>query len=151
MDHHTILWISSSRNSYTGWASVFTDPDIQVLRVNELEYTLGQFAHMQIDLVILEAGGIVKDDIDLCCRLRKRFDSPLILLTTNVTEDFAVAAYGAGVDECILGHISPDLLRAKVGARIRSIERMARDPAPLPPEVDYLMKQPVDDVHRFGH
>ena len=104
-----------------------------VLHVSELDLSLGQFEHTDLDIVLVEASGIARDDIDLCYRLRQRFDIPLMLITKNVTEDFAVAAYKAGVDECISGHISTDLLRAKVGACIRWIERVRRQPESEPP------------------
>ena len=119
-----VLWISSGPNRYQAWESVFDKTDIQVQRVDELNLSMRQIDEADIDVVLVDASGIIQDDIDLCRRLRKRFDFSLILITPNLTEEFAVAAYNVGIDDCISGHISPALLRAKVDARIRFLERM---------------------------
>ena len=124
----TILWISSGPNRYPQWRSVFEKSDTQVIRVDELSLSLRQGVETEIDVVLADASGLAQADIDQCRRLRDRFNFPLILITSNTTEEFAVAAYAAGIDECISGPISPDLLRAKVDARIRLIERFTDRP-----------------------
>lgn len=73
--------------------------------------------------MIVEASGRETEDTELCIRLRRRFDMPLLLVGSLSTESACVAAYGAGVDECISGPVSDELLRAKVRVWLRWTRR----------------------------
>ena len=136
-----VLWISSGPNRYQRWESVFDKTDIQVQRVDELNLSMRQIDEADVNVVLADASGIIQDDIDLCRRLRERFDFPLILITPNLTEEFAVAAYNVGIDDCISGHISPALLRAK-GGRTNSIFG-ADSPKPQNPHLCQCFQTPT--------
>lgn len=51
---------------------------------------------------------------DLVARLRGESIVPIVLLTSNKTEEFALKVYKAGADECIHKPVSPDLLEARL-------------------------------------
>lgn len=71
------------------------------------------------DLIILD---LTLDDnilMELIKALRLETAIPILLLTTNRSEEFMVQAYEAGADECILKPIGPSLFHVKVNVWLR--------------------------------
>jgi len=114
MSSNTILIISNGAYGFDRWKTVLSGGDISILRATALDLMISQFESDSFDVMIVEASGHEEEDIELCARLRLRYDVPLLLLSPYLAESVYVAAYGAGVDECISGPISDALLRAKV-------------------------------------
>ena len=70
------------------------------------------------DLAVVDAHNQC-DGLKVCQRLRAGTVNPILLLAASCDDDFCVAAYRAGVDECIEKPVSPAILVAKVQAWLR--------------------------------
>lgn len=126
MKQHTVVCISRSPATPERWREFFSDSHVEVVAVNELDLSMGKVKLDDVDMLLCEASGTPDVDLDLCRRLRVLVDAPLLIVAYNAGEEFAVAAYDAGVDECIAGGIGPELMRAKVHAWLRWIKRKKR-------------------------
>lgn len=122
MKKHALLCRTNSLNSRERWDTIIATSDAGVLYCSDLELSLRSYEPEDFDLVVVEAFG-VSGDIDLCIRLRQRFDCPILLFAQNNAEDFGDAAYQVGIDECISSYISSELLQAKVNAWLRWLDR----------------------------
>jgi DNA-binding response OmpR family regulator len=71
------------------------------------------------DALILDDSSYTESAIEICKLFRKLFDCPILLLTSNQDEQYWLDVYSAGIDECIVHPLSPELLTAKVAAWIR--------------------------------
>ena len=118
---------TDSLNSRERWNRILAGFDARVVYRSDLELSLRPYDPEDFDIVVVEAFGI-SDDIDLCHRLRQRFDCQILLYTQNAAEEFAVSAYQAGIAECISGYISSEMLQAKVNAWLRWLDRRQARP-----------------------
>jgi DNA-binding response OmpR family regulator len=59
------------------------------------------------------------DNVDLCCKLRDKFHSPILALLYEQDERFLLRTYEAGADDCLMQPMSIHLLVAKVQAWLR--------------------------------
>jgi DNA-binding response OmpR family regulator len=71
------------------------------------------------DIVILDVYGANREALSLCRLLRSQLVNPILMLAYIATEPEMVAAYDAGVDECIAKPIGLRLMTAKVRAWLR--------------------------------
>ena len=71
------------------------------------------------DLIVIEDFDGEPEELALCVRLRREATVPILLLTTQLDEEFHLRAYQAGVDECIALTVNPQLFVAKVQAWLR--------------------------------
>jgi two-component system KDP operon response regulator KdpE len=71
------------------------------------------------DLLVFEIEGAGPDTLNLIGNVRRESVIPILLLTSARAEDFLIAAYDVGVDECILKPLSESLLRSKLRAWLR--------------------------------
>ncbi len=127
MKPYTVLWVGNGQdNDYQDFKAALDGSHISVIEENMHTMLSEKAASAVADAVIVEANDTSQDPIDMCRHLRRRFDAPLLLVTTNVAENFAVVAYDAGVDECISGPIGTNLFVEKIGAHIRWVERTTR-------------------------
>ncbi len=61
----------------------------------------------------------MQNDIALCNSLRGESITPILMITDRQDESHILAAYKAGVDECVTKPVSPGLFLAKVTAWLR--------------------------------
>lgn len=123
MTNFAITLVSSSPSASDGVAELFEKAGIGVAQLNPLDLSVGRFNPDQVDLLVVVAGDLSTDNIDLCRRLRDLTDQPILLLLPAFDEDTFVGAYEVGVDECISDRISSELLSAKARAWIRWTRR----------------------------
>jgi two-component system response regulator RegX3 len=71
------------------------------------------------DLVIIDVHGPDLDGIELTRELRAQAVNPILLFTPDRDEMHMLAAYQAGVDECVVKPVSPSLFVAKMRAWLR--------------------------------
>jgi DNA-binding response OmpR family regulator len=71
------------------------------------------------DLIVIDENVPETQAIELIKNLRSETVVPIILLTQFNTDDFPLAAYAAGVDECIVKPINSALFYAKVKVWLR--------------------------------
>jgi DNA-binding response OmpR family regulator len=79
----------------------------------------------QFDLYILDVMMPGPDGYELCRRLRRRTDVPIILLTARDTEQDKVLGLGVGADDYVTKPFSPLELVARVKAHLRRFSRLA--------------------------
>jgi DNA-binding response OmpR family regulator len=123
MSSYTILLISNGLYGCDRWKNALSGEDISILSATALDLSMSQYGPDSFDIIVVDASGHAGQDIELCSRLRRRFDMPLLLASSHLAVSACVAAYGAGVDECIAGPISDRLLRAKVKVWLRWTRR----------------------------
>lgn len=70
-------------------------------------------------LVVIDIYAQDQDSIALCQRIRLQTTSPVLLLTSKGDEECVLAAYQAGVEECIVKPLSPSLFLAKIAVWLR--------------------------------
>lgn len=71
------------------------------------------------DIIILDIMMPVKNGIEVCEYIRKKYDVPVIFLTTLNQEQDIVNGYEVGADEYITKPVSMTILMAKVNALIK--------------------------------
>jgi len=114
LSRYTILLAGNGSYSQYRWQKALSGEDISILDATALDLSISPHELGDFDIMIVEASGHDLEDIELCVRLRRRYDMPLLLVSSYLTESECVAAYGVGVDECISGPVSDALLHAKV-------------------------------------
>jgi DNA-binding response OmpR family regulator len=82
-------------------------------------------ACQQFDLYILDVMMPGPDGYELCRRLRRRTDVPIILLTARDAEQDKVLGLGVGADDYVTKPFSPLELVARVKAHLRRFNRLA--------------------------
>lgn len=70
-------------------------------------------------LILIDVYGPGLDGIELVKRIRGEAANPILLFSMCGEESYAIRAYQAGADECIIKPISPPLFLAKVRAWLR--------------------------------
>jgi len=83
--------------------------DKAILRVNE----------ENPDLIVLDISAPENEILELIKKLRVETVVPIMLLTNIRSEEFMVATYNTGIDECVLKPIGPSLFHAKVKGWLR--------------------------------
>ena len=77
-------------------------------------------ARMRPQAVILEVALPDLDGIDVCRRLRRRFDGPILVLSAVDDTAKKIAAISAGADDYMTKPFSPGELLARLAARLRA-------------------------------
>lgn len=81
----------------------------------------------EVHSVVVDLGQTECKQLSLCRHVRTRVDAPIILLCAEGSaERERIAALDAGVDDCLVKPVSPELVVAHVRARL---ERRMRQPA----------------------
>lgn len=80
------------------------------------------------DLVVLDVMLPAIDGLEVLTEIRKRYDIPVILLTARTDEADRVRGLELGADDYVIKPFSP----RELTARVRSVLRRARPPAPSP-------------------
>jgi DNA-binding response OmpR family regulator len=79
------------------------------------------------DLIILDTNLSEAQMLELIRSLRAEMLTPILLLTSNRSDEFVLEAYKAGVDDCIAKPASPSLFQAKVKVWLRRFGTIAVD------------------------
>jgi DNA-binding response OmpR family regulator len=98
------------------WTMALARRGILAEMVGSMEEALGRWSTWAFDLLIVDAHSPQLDSVGLCRQLRAEVVNPILLLTPQADELHLLAAYRAGVDECIVKPIGPALFLAKVSA-----------------------------------
>lgn len=101
------------------WLRLLRENCIHVLMAGTPEEAERLWAVYTPDLIIVDAGRLSFDALPLCQRLRQLTVVPIVLLIEQASEDYLLAAYNAGVDECASRPRSAELFLAKVRAWLR--------------------------------
>jgi len=80
----------------------------------------------QPDLIVLDLGLPDIDGLDVCRRVRERWDIPILVLSARGAEKDKIVALDEGADDYVTKPFGPDELLARVRATLR--RRLAGDP-----------------------
>ena len=114
-----VLVVNNTQN--TGPLLIFGLQNLQLNIVMEPDLTniVQRWSDEIPDLIVIDTKGQEIETINLIKSLREEATTPILLITQLSTEEYMLAAYEAGVDECILKPISPSLFYAKVKVWLR--------------------------------
>lgn len=113
------LFIHDEAASGYPWGFVLAAVGMEVVTVPMGPQVMTFWADLLPDLIILEDFNPTSDVLSLCTYLRQETPVPILLLTTRTEEEFQVCAYQAGVDECIILPLAPNLFVAKAHVWLR--------------------------------
>lgn len=82
-------------------------------------------ASERVDLIVLDVMLGKENGVDICTRLRKEYDVPIILLSALSADHHRMAGYEGGADDYVAKPFNPDLLLAQVRAVLQRVQRSA--------------------------
>lgn len=131
-----ILIVSDLQTTSPYWALNITRQRWDVMLEAHPDKVTERWAELLPDLIVcdMDSGDV---SLDLITKLRVEAVLPILLLTSNSSDQFMLEAYEAGVDECVLKPIHPLLFEAKIKSWLR---RSSTVP------VDVLATLKVDDL-----
>lgn len=80
---------------------------------------LNLYQKKKYDLFLLDINLPDGNGMKICEKIRERFDTPIIFLTANDTEEDMLKGFGAGCDDYIAKPFSVEVLRKKVQAVLK--------------------------------
>lgn len=119
----TILIIEDDENLSRGIAFTFEKDGYIVLCTNTLKDGEAIFAQHKINLIILDLGLPDGDGLDFCKDIRLKTTIPIIMLTARDMEIDQVSGLMSGADDYITKPFSLSVLRARVEALFRRVDR----------------------------
>jgi DNA-binding response OmpR family regulator len=121
MRHPRVLWLElASSGTGKNYQKHCKSSPITISQL-PLDLLTKRYLTSTFDVILLDASctGLTDSNAPVagaCAVLRELFEGPLLLLTPVSDEAGSVEAYNAGVDECIVHPIVPELLAAKVAS-----------------------------------
>jgi two-component system OmpR family response regulator len=128
--HDRVLLVTEDLQAGDIWVHVLRQRGVDAALVGSAEGALRRWAEEAFELVIVDVYIQQLDGIELCRRLRKGGDDPILLLMPGRDEARLLEAYQAGVDECIVKPVSPLVLVAKVLAWLRNVRTIPAEALP---------------------
>jgi DNA-binding response OmpR family regulator len=113
------LVIYDDADSGLAWSGALKAAGIDATTTHIGPNTIAFWSEVLPDLIVIEDFDGEPEELALCVRLRRQATVPIVLLTTQLDEEFHLRAYRAGVDECIALPVNPQLFVAKVKAWLR--------------------------------
>ncbi len=119
----TILIIEDDENLSRGITFTFEKDGYAVLCANTLKAGEAIFTQNKISLIILDLGLPDGDGLDFCKNIRLKTTIPIIMLTARDMEIDQVSGFMSGADDYITKPFSLSVLRARVEALFRRLDR----------------------------
>ncbi len=121
-----ILIVSNLQTTSPLWAFNVTKQRWDITLETHPAKAIQRWAELLPDLIVCD---IDSDSlsIDLITKLRDEAVLPILLLTSNHSDQFLLEAYEAGADECVLKPIHPLLFEAKLKAWLRRSSNVSVD------------------------
>lgn len=139
----TILIIEDESELVKVLRSYLEQAGFTVLTASRGETGLSTWEHRHPDLVILDLNLPGLDGLDVARAIRRRADTPIIMLTARVEEADQLIGLELGADDYITKPFSPRLVVARVRALLRRSET-----APTPASVLRVQDLEIDlDAH----
>ncbi len=119
MISYRTLFLSDDLETGRLWVHALLQRSVDAVLVGSAEEALTRWEQEAFDLLIIDSNAPQQDILEICRQLRTEIVNPILLFTYHGSEPEALAAYEAGVDECIVKPVSPPLFLAKVNAWLR--------------------------------
>jgi DNA-binding response OmpR family regulator len=114
-----ILLVSDDPETGRIWNYALLQRGWQSSLVGTAQEAVARWADDVFEMIVVDVCSRGLDGLGLCRRLRTEAVVPILLLTSSGDEAHMLAAYAAGVSECIVKPVSPALLLSKVQAWLR--------------------------------
>lgn len=118
-----ILIVEDDENLSRGITFAFEKDGYSVIKTNTLKTGQVAFNGQNIDIVILDLGLPDGNGMELCKSIREKSNIPVIMLTACDLETDEVSGLMAGADDYITKPFSLSVLRARVEAVLRRMEK----------------------------
>ncbi len=115
----SILLVSDNLEFGGIWTYALHQRGLEVAHARTEQEAIEHLQEVLYDLVIIDIYLQGQDSIALCRQICPQTGGPVLLLTSRNDEAYVLAAYEAGVDECIVKPLSPSLFLAKVAVWLR--------------------------------
>ena len=122
-----ILVIEDDDNLNRGISFTFEKDGYGVVSANNITNAENQLAAYDFELILLDIGLPDGDGMELCKKIRKSSDVPIIMLTARDMETDEVSGLLAGADDYVRKPFSLSVLRARVAALLRRTEPGSRN------------------------
>lgn len=127
---HSILVIEDDPRSGRLMQSILSDLSDEVVLASNAAAALDCLAGSNFSLVTLDLGLPDLPGIDLLRTIREQTDTPIIVVSADISLSTLVTALGAGADDYIEKPVVPAALRARVTAIARRISSRPTEPLP---------------------
>jgi two-component system response regulator VicR len=122
-----VLIVSNQQTTGPLWAFSLQQQKLNVALEAVPANTLARWEAETPDLIILDINLPEGETLDLIRTLRAEMIIPILLLTPARGEEFMLAAYKAGVDDCMPKPVSPSLFQAKVRVWLKRFGSISAD------------------------
>ena len=122
------LIVEDDDNLNRGIAFSFEKEGFEVVCAGTVE-SASTLLQSKFDIVILDLGLPDGDGIELCRKIRTDSNTPIIILTARDLEMDEIQGFSAGADDYITKPFSLSVLRARVEAVLRRLEKQDRNMA----------------------
>ena len=96
------------------WKLYFAENGVEALNIWRVK---------QLDLIVLDVMMPMMDGLEVCRRIRRVSDIPIVFLTAKGMEQDIVTGFGRGADDYIVKPFRPLEFRARLQARIEQVAR----------------------------
>jgi DNA-binding response OmpR family regulator len=117
-----MLIVEDDDNLSRGIAFSFEKVGFEVACAGTVE-SVKALLQSKFDIIILDLGLPDGDGIELCRNIRKDYNTPIIILTARDLETDEVQGFSAGADDYVTKPFSLSVLRARVEAVLRRLEK----------------------------
>ena len=114
-----VLVVSNQQTTGPLWVFSLQQRQLNVMLEADPTRTFQRCELEAPDLIILDINFPEADTLELIRSLRAEMLTPILLLAPVRSEEYVLATYKAGVDDCILKPVSPSLFQAKVHVWLR--------------------------------
>jgi DNA-binding response OmpR family regulator len=119
MIESSILIVCDEPTTSRVWGLLVTDLHCRPVIASSLSQAISSLEENAPDLILIDVKSRVVNGIEICHGLREHVTTPMLLFTPINNESHTLEAYQAGVDECVIKPVSPDLFLAKVKVWLR--------------------------------
>lgn len=118
-----ILIIEDDKTLNKGILLTLKQPDIEIKQAFNLEEAIKTLKNGNVDLILLDVNLPDGDGFDFCKKIKEKSDIPVIFLTACDLEIDIVTGLELGADDYITKPFSLMVLRARVMAALRRLEK----------------------------
>lgn len=145
-----ILVTDSDGNSLQQVVRLLEQARYQVSRANDGRDALRVIAKQSPDLIVLEAMLNDQEGFEVCRRIRRTSDIPIVFLSSRARAEDRVRGLRMGADDYLAKPCAPAELLARVGAVLRRAERARQLPAGVVIGGDWVL-DPISQTCTIAH
>ena len=149
MEMYTILIVDDEMRMRRVIADYLRIKEYRILEAEDGEQALEVFFREQPDLVLLDVMMPRMDGFEVCRRIRRTHQTPILMLTAKGEEEDELQGFELGADEYITKPFSLKILSARIEAVLRRQSGQSTpSPAPSRLHVDALAREVMVDGNR---